>query len=429
MINRSYFKAVLVGCLVLAGLMGCGKLEGLRAQTDATSPEVEMAQREKQAAEPSATTVDPRLVSAHTNFGFKLFSQLLQAQPDENVVISPSSVAIALSMAYNGANGETQKAMADALALQGMGLGDLNQANADLENLLENADPAVQVAIANSLWARQDVTFNSDFLQRNQDFYNAEIATLDFTNPAAVGTINDWVSQKTEGKIPQIINEIDPDDVLFLINAIYFKGSWMEEFDPSRTSDRPFTLLDGTQKQHPMMIQGGKFDYAETEQFQAIELPYGEGRMSMYVFLPRETYSLSEFQQILTPDNWDNWMRQFTQREGSLELPRFKFEYGSSLNDALKAMGMAVAFEPNQADFSGLSDAKTFINDVQHKTFIEVNEEGTEAAASTSVGISITSAQLPQDPFEMRVDRPFFFAIRDNQSGTVLFMGSIVNPE
>jgi serpin B len=429
MINRSYLKAILVGCLVLAGLMGCGKLEGLRAKADAPLPEVEVAQRDQQTAEQSTTLVDPRVVSANTNFGFKLFSQLIQEQPDQNVVISPSSVAIALSMTYNGANGETQKAMVDTLALQDVSLEDLNRANADLENILENADPAVQVAIANSLWGRQDITFHSEFLQRNQNFYNAEIATLDFTDPAAVATINDWVNQRTAGKIPQIIDEIDPDDVLYLINAIYFKGSWTEEFDPSRTSDRPFTLLDGTQKQHPMMIQGGKFDYAETEQFQAIELPYGEGRMSMYVFLPRETYSLSEFQQILRSDNWDNWMRQFTQREGSLELPRFKFEYGNSLNDALKALGMSVAFEPNQADFSGMSDTKTFINNVQHKTFIEVNEEGTEAAASTSVGISITSAQLPQDPFEMRVDRPFFFAIRDNQSGTVLFMGSIVNPE
>lgn len=378
-------------------------------------------------AQAQTSDIDSRLVTANIRFGLKLFWQLWQQNGAKNTLISPSSVALALGMAYNGASGTTQQAMAAALELQDMSLEDLNQANAGLMSALENADPDVKLAIANSLWGKQDFSFNADFLQRNQDFYNAEITTLDFSNPNAVTQINAWVNDRTRGKIPTIVDQIDPNLVLFLINAVYFKGSWAKAFDVTATIDRPFHRLDGTAKPQPMMVQQGQYRYAETDRFQAVSLPYGNKRFSLYIFLPRPESSLSEFQSALTPENWEAWMTQFALRSGSIEIPRFTFEYSHHLNDALEAMGMAVAFS-NEADFAHLSDTPTAISDVQHKTFIEVNEAGTEAAAVTSVGIRVLSVRPVEPPFELRVDRPFFLAIRDDQIGTLLFLGSVVDP-
>lgn len=439
-----HWLVILLGCLASAGF-GCGGVK-VAQQFVAASPLppanfVKLAQVTPTPALPHAmpnptpnpmsnpsSAVDPRLVTANTRFGFQLLSQLIQQDAAENIMISPTSVAIALSMLYNGAAGNTQAAMANALELQGFSLQDLNQANAALQASLEQADPKVTLTIANSLWGRQGVTFNPDFLQRNQTFYNAEVATLDFNRPEAVSQINNWVNQNTAGKITEIIDRLDPEQILFLINAVYFKGNWTIQFNPEQTQDRPFQLLDGSQKQHPLMVQQGNYAYYETDQFQAISLPYGNRRLSMYVFLPRPQSNLSDFYASLTPENWDSWMGQFNRRQGTIQLPRFKFEYESHLNAALSALGMGTIFAPGQADFSNLSDSEIVVDQVKHKTFIEVNEEGTEAAAVTSIGIRATSIDLT-GPFEMVVDRPFFCAIRDNQTGTVLFMGSVVDPE
>jgi serpin B len=332
-------------------------------------------------------------------------------------------------MTYNGADGETQQAMAKALELQGMSLQDINQANDTLKATLENADPAVQLSIANSLWAKQGIGFKPDFMQRNQQFYGAKVTELDFGKPDAPKIINNWVKENTRGKIDQIVQQIQPDDVLFLINAIYFKGKWTKEFDKSKTTERPFYLSDGTQKQHPMMSQSGRYRYYENENFQAVTLPYGTERLSLYVFLPRKNTTLDAFQQQLAVENWQQWMNQFQMRRGSIQLPRFKFEYDIQLNTALKSLGMEAAFDGSRANFSNMTSASVKIDEVKHKTFVEVNEEGTEAAAATSVRATLTSARMPEEPFQMVVDRPFFCAIRDNQTGTVLFMGSIREPK
>lgn len=412
----------LAGSLLLLSLLGCASASALWPSSP-QSP-LQTAQRMTQPTQP----VDARLLTANTRFGFKLFSEVLKQNPGQNVTISPSSVAIALSMTYNGASGETKQAMARALELQGLTLQEINQGNAALEAALENADPKVKLAIANSLWGRQDFQFRPEFLQQNRQFYNAEIATLDFGSADAVRTINNWVSQRTEGKIPSIVDQLEPDDVLYLINAIYFKGNWTTQFDPGNTAPRPFFKLNETQEQHPFMSQTGNYLYAETEQFQAISLPYGDRRLSMVLLLPKADSSLAELQQNLTPENWQRWMQQMRSREGSIQLPKFKQEFSIGLNDTLKTLGMGVAFDRNRADFGGISTEQTYINKVQHKTFIEVNEEGTEAAAATSVGIGVTSVQL-DGPFQMVCDRPFFYAIRDNQTGTLLFMGTMVDPQ
>lgn len=426
--------AVVLGCLAIVGC-GYGGFRFSRqavAQVSPTDPPAHPAIPIEVTQDPSTPTpmsnVDPRLLAANTRFGFKLFSKLVQENDNQNLMISPTSVAIALSMLYNGAAGDTQQAMANALELGELSLQDLNQANAALATSLENADPQVKLQIANSLWGRQTFSFKPEFLQRNQSFYDAEVATLDFDHPDALTQINNWVSQNTEAKITRIIDRIDPEQVLFLINAVYFKGNWTTQFDPARTSERPFQLLDGNQKQHPLMSQQGNYQYYETDQFQAVSLPYGNQRLSMYVFLPRPNSSLTNFYSTLTAENWNTWMDQFARREGTIQLPKFTFEYENTLNRALSALGMGTVFNANQANFANLSDSSTAVDQVKHKTFIEVNEEGTEAAAVTSIGVRMTSINL-NEPFQMVVDRPFFCAIRDNQTGTILFMGAVVNPE
>lgn len=373
--------------------------------------------------------INQKLVAANTRFGFKLFSQIQKQQANKNIFISPSSVAMALTMAYNGSAGETQQAMTKALELQGLTLEEINKSNNLLKQTLTNADPQVKLAIANSLWANQQITLNPDFLQKNQQYYNAEISKLNFSDPASVGKINNWVKNQTNGKITEIVDQLQPDQILWLINAIYFKGNWSEPFAKEATKERPFTLLDGSKKQLPLMSQSGRYQYLENDQFQAISLPYGTGQMSFYVFLPKTGKTLDSFYNSLNAQTWEQWMKQFRSQQGSVSLPRFKLEYDITLNESLKALGMTPAFNRQQADFSGISNIKASIDEVKHKTFVEVNEEGTEAAAVTGIGIRATSAPPAGKPFEIIVDRPFFSAIRDNKTGTILFMGSIVDPK
>ncbi len=376
-------------------------------------------------------TVDERLVKANTDFGFDLFAELARREGDRDLFTSPLSIAMALAMTYNGASGETRDAMARVLGLEQLGLEEVNKANAALRQSLQGLGAGVELSIANSLWARQGVEFREDFLERNRQHYGAEVASLDFNSPAAPGTINQWVDRSTRGKIKQIVDQIDPDTVMFLINAIYFNGKWSQSFDKAMTRDRPFHLLDGSERQHPMMSRSGKYPYLKGEGFQAISLPYGDGRTSMYIFLPDESSSLKEFLEGLDAESWADWMSRFKQTEGDVVIPRFKSEYEVSLNDALKALGMEVAFDPDRANFEGMRaiPPRLYIQQVKHKAVVDVNEEGTEAAGVTSVIIGITSAQVPQERFSFVADRPFFFAIRDNQTGSVLFMGTVVDPQ
>ena len=412
--------------VIILGISGCSKLDSINSSVAQALPNQQQeSPQEPNYAQLTTPVVDPKVITANTRFGFKLFDSILKSNSSKNIFISPSSIAIALAMTYNGAKGETAQAMAKTLELQGISLPDINAANAAAITALQKVDH-IQLTVANSLWLRQDVTFNPDFLQ-TQDFYNARVTSLDFKDPSAVKVINDWVSQSTVGKINQIVQQINPDDALFLINAIYFKGKWTHEFDRNQTSQQPFYLTTGGQKQHPLMSQSGNYRYYENEKFQAVSLPYSnDRRLSLYVFLPIQNSNLTAFYQNLNAENWQNWINSFRNRPGSIQLPRFKMDYELTLNDTLKDLGMEVAFD-SKADFSGIANDLA-ISEVKHKTEVEVNEQGTEAAAATSVGVRLISAMPPQQPFEMNVNRPFFCAIRDNQTGAVLFMGSIVDP-
>ncbi|MGI8501149.1 MAG: serpin family protein [Hassallia sp.] len=407
--------------VMLMGVLGCSQVN------DSTSALAKSPLPTESPSTKKIVTPDTKVVAANTKFGFKLFSEVLKKDSKDNIFVSPSSVAIALAMTYNGASGSTQQAMAKALELEGMSLEEINSSNAALKAVLENADPKVQLTIASSLWANKNTSFKSEFIKRNKDFYKAKVTNLDFKDSRSSDVINNWVNENTRGKINKIVETIEPSQVLFLINAIYFKGNWSKEFDKNKTAEYPFYIASDKQKQHSMMSQTGDYRYLENEQFQAVSLPYGkDGKISFYVFLPKQNNSKA-FYQNLNSDNWEKWMPQFSKQEGFVRLPRFKINYDITLNDALTDLGMGEAFS-TRANFSAMGK-NLAISQVKHKTFVEVNEEGTEAAAATSVGIVATSALDKPNPFRMIVDRPFFCAVRDNQTGSILFMGSIVEPQ
>lgn len=375
--------------------------------------------------------VDSRLVEANTAFAFNLFQALLEEEPTgKNIIISPASVSLALAMTYNGARGETAEAMEEVLQFYDLNREDLNAAFYDLRTILQNPDPRAELAIANSLWVRRGVDLNDTFIKANKDYFAAKVSELDFDIPGAAGEINSWVEEETKGRIKDLIDStIDHLTALFLINAIYFQADWSESFDEKQTREIPFNIADRTSKDHPVMFREGEYRYLEGDGFQAVAIPYGKNeRLSMYVFLPDNGVTLERFCEGFNAGAWNDWLNSFQKIEGQLGLPRFQFEYESSLNSVLKSLGMEIAFDEGLADFSGIRPAppNLYVSEVKHKAFVEVNEKGTEAAAATSVEMKFTSA--PLDWFSMTVDRPFFFSIVDDQTGAILFMGSVAEP-
>lgn len=378
-----------------------------------------------------AGEVDKDVARANNEFAFHLYEELISSEGDKNLFICPTSISLALSMTYNGADGETKAAMADALKFKDMSLDKLNQENLKLKSILENADKDVTLEIANSIWARKGIEFKTDFMERNKDYYGAHVETLDFTDSKAPKTINGWVKEATHEKIDGIVGDnIDPNTVMFLINAIYFNGDWTRPFDAKNTTRDVFTNYDSSKSDVDMMYQIDRFRYSEDDKFQAVALPYGEERLSMYIFLPDESSTLPDFLENVTLDNWSRWMDDFEFKEGNIGLPKIELEYEQSLNEILKAMGMGVAFDGGKADFGLMyerdkSSENIFIGNVQHKTYLAIDEEGTEATGVTSVEMKAESAPIEEDKFDMIVNRPFFFTIQDDDTGVILFMGSI----
>ncbi|NIR48105.1 serpin family protein [candidate division KSB1 bacterium] len=372
------------------------------------------------------TGLEKQLVESDNKFGFKLFKAIVEEEGDKNVFISPLSVSMALGMTLNGANGETKTAMEETLEFTGLSRDEINQSYKSLIELLTQLDLEVVFEIANSIWYREGMQFEETFFDVNKTYFDALVQALDFGDPASVDIINDWVKENTNGKIEEIIDSIDPGIVMFLINAIYFNGTWTYEFDKELTKEDSFTLPDGTEKSCKMMVQTGKFKYLETDDFQAIDLPYGGQQFSMTILLPNPSKNLDTLIEDLDPEIWHNLLANFSADSVTLQLPKFKLEYEIKLNDVLSALGMQVAFAPG-ADFTRMyRPGGLWIDYVRHKTFVEVDEEGTEAAAVTVVAIR-DSAGGPEIKF-MRVNRSFLFVIRENHSQTILFMGKIVEP-
>ncbi len=371
-----------------------------------------------------------QLVEADNLFGLKLFNEVLKSEEAEkNIMISPLSVSIALAMTYNGADSTTKEAMEKTLELSGLSVEEINQNYKDLIDALVGVDPKVLMCIANSIWYRNTFEVEQNFLDVNQSYYYAEVAPLDFGNPDAVSTINDWVAEKTNDKITEILDNIPIDAVMYLINAIYFKGIWKFEFDESETKEAPFYLSDGTTKDVPMMVQEASFNYLSNDLLEAVEMLYGIGNYSMIILLPKNGKTLNDITEQLNNENWNRWLGEFHEEaKVQIHLPKFKFEYKNQLNDELINMDMGIAFEPYLADFSKINpNEQLFISRVIHKTFIEVNEEGTEAAAVTMVEISLTSAG-GETFIPFHVNKPFIFAIKERYTNSIIFIGKVMEP-
>jgi serpin B len=373
----------------------------------------------------SLSASETKIIGAANDFSFALFRTVAPARPDSNVFISPLSASLALGMTMNGAAGATYDQMRSVLAFGAATESDINGGYKSLVELLLGLDPQVDLRIASSVWYRAGFVFHQAFLDASRRWFGAEVSALDFTSPVAPTTINDWVSTATAGKIPRIIDQIQRGQVMFLINAIYFKGSWRERFDPSLTQDAPFHGVAGDQPAK-LMHRTGSIRYLATPDFEAVDLPYGNSAFTMTVVLPRAGRRLDTLPSSLQSAQWSAWMDQLREREVDLYLPRFRLEWSRTLNGDLTALGMRDAFVDGGADFTRLSPRgrELFISEVKQKTVVDVNEEGTEAAAVTSVGISITSVGPAMTV--VRVDRPFLLVIRERLSGTILFMGKIV---
>jgi serpin B len=371
--------------------------------------------------------LEKSVVSSGNSFGFNLFTRVNNSEQNKNVFISPFSVSMAFGMALNGANGSTLDSLKKALGDAGVSLDDINNLYKSISTILTNLDTKVVFQNANSIWYRNGFPVLQKFLDDNRNYLNAEVRALDFNLPSAVQTINEWVNTKTQGKIPTILDEISADMVMYLINAIYFKGTWTYQFDPQGTRDTIFTCADGSTVSCKLMNQEATFAYYADAIKQVIDLPYGDRSFSMTIILPAAGTSIDQFTAALTQEQWNAIIDQLDSSEVVLSLPKFKLEYKKTLNDELKAMGMRIAFS-DHADFTRISQVGGLtISEVLHKTFVEVNEEGTEAAAVTSIGFTTTSIGGPTKHY-MSIDHPFIFAIREHQSGTILFIGKIVNP-
>lgn len=368
-----------------------------------------------------------KIVPSSNQLGVDLL-QIIEADDNGNTFISPISLFIALSMVYNGADGETKAEIANVLKAEGIDVDEMNQANASLMSNLERDSEEIQLTIGNSIWLNEKYQFQDQFAQDNQDYFNAEIQEIDILDSTSADTINDWVSNSTDNKIEEIVkNPLNDKLVALLINAIYFKGSWQFEFDKNQTEERTFYLEDNTTREVQSMTLETELDYLENEFFQAVSLPYGEGEMSMNVFLPKENYTLQEFKTMLTVEQLIKWNSEFHRQQVNLSLPKFQLEYEVILNETLEKLGMPSAFNSEVANFTNMTKEgkHIFISKVKQKTFIDVNEEGTEAAAVTSVETAEESAPASQ---YMEVNRPFFITITDEKTEAILFMGSISNP-
>ena len=391
-------------------------LAGCNFQEDTDVPEIIITEK------------TARLIAAENSFGFELYRNIFTSETEcDNIMVSPLSVSLALAMTYNGADGETKTAMEKALKVYGLTPEEINLTYHELVKALKSLDSKVLLEIANAIFYREGFQVEDEFVSTNKKYYSAEISALDFWNEKkALSTINGWVAEKTHGKIESILNDISPDHLMFLLNAIYFKGIWQTEFKKENTRKLPFYSEEGKNIDVETMQRTDTLLYVSNELFSAIQLPYGKGSYNMNIFLPHKQKTLENIISELNPENWKIWIESFREKQNvDIKLPRFQYEYEITLNDILSEMGMGIAFT-GAADFSKINKGGGLsIDFVKHKTFIEVNEEGTEAAAVTVVAIKESMTILT--PFI--VDRPFMYAITEKNTGAILFMGTVKNPQ
>ncbi len=406
--------------ILLSGLLAAILAAGCSNADKGTNPPVDVDLR--------LTPTQAEVTAAADAFGLDVFKQVVGVEPEANIFLSPLSISIALGMVLNGAQGETREAIIDCLRLSGAELDEINATYAELMQKLPALDRHVTMEIANSVWYRDGFPINDDFLMLTDSIFDAEVAALDFDDEAAADIINDWVTDKTHGKIDGIVRPpINRLTMLFLINAVYFYGDWTIQFDSAETRPAPFHLDDGSTTECQLMFMHEDLQYYETDDLQAVRLPYGDGDFAMLALLPTEAVPVNTLIESLTVDQWRVWLDGLTEVEIDLFMPRFTFDFEITLNEILADMGMGIAFAPNAADLTGIADVSDLhISAVRHKAFVDVNESGTEAAAVTSVEVGITSVG-PTHPV-VRLDRPFAFIIYERSSGTMLFAGKVAEP-
>ena len=372
------------------------------------------------------TTDQVSLITSENSFAFDIFKKVMDNTADSvNFIISPLSISSALSMTLNGANGDTRDAMLTALRVNGLTPEIINNSYKDLTKALLSVDKRVLISIANSVWTKNNFVVKKPFSDILTQYYNAESKPFDVLDPLAPTQINSWIESKTNGLIKNMIDQLDPNTVMLLINAIYFKGKWNSQFDKDNTVQKSFYKPDGSTITVPMMKQTSDYKIYNGDGFTLAELAYGQGNFVLDVILPADNNGIKSLIPLITENNLSVWLNQMAKRKTELSFPRFKYGYKKELKDILSDMGMGLAFTDN-ADFSNISDLSTKISFVLHQANIETNEEGSEAAAATVVGISTTS--MPSGPFVLNVDHSFLYIIRETTTNSILFMGKVVDP-
>jgi serpin B len=383
--------------------------------------------KENPTAVPIELTAKAAEVIQNSNaFGIDVFRAVAADDTDVNLMISPLSASAALTMLLNGCDGETYNQIKNMLGYNGMTTGQINEAYQSLVSQLLVVDPKVEIALANAVWYRQDFVVKPPFVDDLQTAFNARVEGLDFTDPSALETMNQWASDNTNGKIPQVLNEISGNAVMFLMNALYFKGSWTQQFNPNSTFEGTFSLDDGSEITTPLMMGRIPIITTSGNGYFAFEMFYGQQNFSMIVIVPES--GLDEFVQGMNSGTWEEITESLDNQPGPVDVqvifPRFSFEYEKKLNEILQSLGMTDAFNSVLANLSGISDQDIFVSFVKQNTFVEVNEDGTEAAAVTTIGIELTS--IGDEP--VSVHKPFIFAIREQTTNSLLFIGKVVNP-
>jgi serpin B len=366
------------------------------------------------------------IVDENNKFAFDIFKEVAKTESKDNFMISPISLSLALGMAYNGSDRETKTAFDDVLNYK-TSLPKINKFNKNLiTKLSSNTDGSV-MEIANSIWIKENFPVKNEFISLNSDFYSAEVQNLDFSNPSSVDIINNWVSNKTHDKIPTIINSISEDAALFLINALYFNANWKYEFDSEKTITDSFLNYNSETTQVKMMNQTANLLHTQNELFSSVILPYKKNKFSMVILLPNTEKTTNDIIAEMNEEKWSSWLNSYNSANVVLTIPKFKLDYKNRLNDELTNLGLGIIFT-NNANFRKISDIKLLISYVLQKTFIDVNEEGTEAAAVTIIGFETTSAGDGNNKI-FNANKPFLYVIKENVTGSICFIGKIGSPE
>jgi serine protease inhibitor len=366
-----------------------------------------------------------KISSANNKVAFKFLSETLKTNNKENVIISPLSLSTILALTQNGAVGNTKGEMLKTLELQGLDDSTINESYRDIIAHF-NSLKGIETKIGDSIWIRKNADVKKELISVGKNYYEAEINEVDFTKKNTVDAVNKWVSGRTAGKINKMMDSFEDDTYMTLINTVYFKGKWNNPFTERGTTKQKFTSSDGSTKDVDMMKETMGIDYMKNTNFEAVRIPYEDQNFGMYVFLPNKDSSVDKLMNEMTMENWNKWINEFKKTQVQVSLPKFKIEFEEELNSMLKDFGMKDAFNGN-ANFSNITDkTDLYIDLVKQKSYIDVNEAGTEAASATAVVMKTVSA--PLDPTQFTVDRPFIYAIADKKTGLIIFMGKVEKP-